>query len=216
MVRLALGVLIFCVVALNAAAQGAIHGIVVEDGSLKPLACVDVALTDSAGRVLERTQSSPTGEFRFGSALSASASLRFSGHGLTPSPFPVNAVAADAAGVRQYPIFLEPLATGAHPEDLGAAAAAPGFIPGSGYPRYPDDLRATRMTGRVVIAFMIDARGRPDTSTALVLEATHSAFRASVFSSLPNIRFRPGRRAGREACVFSLQEYRFDLARGPG
>lgn len=209
--RVASSALVLALAAFNASAQGAVRGVVVDERSNKPLACLDVALIDSTGRVLQRTQSSRSGEFSFSSAVSDPVLLRFSAHGLMPSPYPV-ASPRDSAGIATYPLIVEPLESGALPEPLGARDAGPGYVPGDGWPRYPDELRAIGITGHVLMGFAIDARGRPITTSVVELDATHDAFRDAVRAALPRVRFRPARRDGQEACVFWVQEFRFDLA----
>lgn len=65
------------------------------------------------------------------------------------------------------------------------AAPEPKPIAGNPPPRYPNELRATGEEGVVVVSFITDKFGVPDTTSIIVVQATNEAFASSVRTVLP-------------------------------
>jgi periplasmic protein TonB len=61
---------------------------------------------------------------------------------------------------------------------------------------YPAVLRASRVSGRVVIEVIVDEDGRVRDGSARGLDASHPAFGEAVLRAVDRFRFRPGRMAG--------------------
>jgi len=58
-------------------------------------------------------------------------------------------------------------------------------------PRFPDELRAQRVEGEVVVQFRVTDKGRVDPSTMQVLHSEHELFAQAVRAVLPKFRFQP-------------------------
>jgi TonB family protein len=63
---------------------------------------------------------------------------------------------------------------------------------GNPAPKYPDDMRDSRIEGVVSVEFRIDSAGVPDTSSLRVISSPNVAFERSVRSVLPRWRFDSG------------------------
>lgn len=61
----------------------------------------------------------------------------------------------------------------------------------SAAPHYPDSLRRQNIEGLAIVEFVVDSRGRADTLTFRVLEASHRDFGLAVREALPRMRFSP-------------------------
>jgi TonB family protein len=57
--------------------------------------------------------------------------------------------------------------------------------------RYPDELRAQRIEGEVVVQFRVNEKGRVDASSMQVMQSPHPLFSDAVRSVLPKFRFEP-------------------------
>lgn len=66
-------------------------------------------------------------------------------------------------------------------------------------PRFPDELRAQRVEGEVVVRFRVNEKGRVDQSSMQVVHSAHELFTAAVRSTLPRFRFEPARSTARDA-----------------
>jgi protein TonB len=58
-------------------------------------------------------------------------------------------------------------------------------------PRYPEQLRAARVTGRVVARFIVDTTGRIEPASIVIRESSHDLFARAVLAVLPGLRFVP-------------------------
>ena len=65
--------------------------------------------------------------------------------------------------------------------------------------RFPDELRAQRVEGEVVVQFRVNEKGRVDASSMKVMQSEHELFTAAVRSVLPKFRFEPARSAAPES-----------------
>jgi protein TonB len=65
-------------------------------------------------------------------------------------------------------------------------------------PRYPSQLRAAGIEGRVVLQFVVDTVGRAETDDVAVMEATHPQFADAAREALPRFHFVPGEAGGRK------------------
>jgi len=70
-------------------------------------------------------------------------------------------------------------------------------LPGNPRPRYPAVLERARMSGEVIVQFVVDTSGRVDLSTVRMLETSNDLFAAAVRQVLPAWRFRPATAGGR-------------------
>jgi TonB family protein len=76
--------------------------------------------------------------------------------------------------------------------------------------RYPATLRELRISGSVVIEFVVDEAGRVRGESVVVREATNDVFAAAAKEAVVGERFRPGRVRGRAVRVLVQQVIRFD------
>lgn len=88
-----------------------------------------------------------------------------------------------------------------------AASPAGGNAP----PEYPNSMRESGMTGRVVVQFVVGANGRVEAGSIKVLESTNSAFAAAVREVLPRHRFSPAKIGGRAVRQIVQQPFVFRL-----
>ena len=75
--------------------------------------------------------------------------------------------------------------------DEAASVTPPMLIGSAPTARYPDELRAQRIEGDVVVQFRVNEKGRVDASTMQVVQSPHPLFSEAVRSVLPKFRFEP-------------------------
>lgn len=85
--------------------------------------------------------------------------------------------------------------------------------PGSVEPTYPTELRASEATGNVLAQFVVDERGRVDTTTFKVLKRTHALFAIAVREALPAMQFLPAELQGRPVRQLVQQPFEFHVNR---
>ncbi|MBK7908695.1 MAG: energy transducer TonB [Gemmatimonadetes bacterium] len=102
--------------------------------------------------------------------------------------------------------------TSARRDQLGIELE-PRTIRGGASLRYPPELLADSIEGRVTVGYAIDTVGRVDPRTTVVLESSHPAFTASVRTTLGALRYQPAQYSGAPQCIFSTQEFVFALQR---
>ena len=78
-------------------------------------------------------------------------------------------------------------------------------------PRYPDQLRAARITGRVVVRFVVDTLGRIEPASVRISESSHDLFTHSVQAVLPTLRFAPAAAGGRKVRMLVDLPFEFRL-----
>ena len=61
-------------------------------------------------------------------------------------------------------------------------------------PLYPAELRSFRITGKVIVSFIIDRTG--GVRDPRIVNSTHSAFEAPALAAIAEWRFEPGRKSG--------------------
>jgi TonB family protein len=59
------------------------------------------------------------------------------------------------------------------------------------WPTYPEVLRQSRISGRVLASFVVVTSGMADTTTFKVLETSHDLFGSAVRSNMARMRFTP-------------------------
>jgi protein TonB len=78
-------------------------------------------------------------------------------------------------------------------------------------PRYPSDLRAARIEGRVIARFVVDTTGRVIMGSVTVEASTHPAFSDAVIEALSRSRFTPAELRGRKVQQLVSQPFVFVL-----
>ena len=82
---------------------------------------------------------------------------------------------------------------------------------GNPAPEYPNSMRESGMTGRVVVQFVVGANGRVEAGSIKILESTNSAFADAVRSVLPRHRFSPAKIGGQSVRQIVQQPFVFRL-----
>ena len=80
-------------------------------------------------------------------------------------------------------------------------------------PRYPAQLHAAGIEGRVLVQFVVDTLGRAEPTGITVIETSHAAFAEAVLEVLPRYRFAPGEAAGRKVRTRVQMPFEFTLTR---
>lgn len=89
----------------------------------------------------------------------------------------------------------------------GVAERAPDAVA----PPYPGSLLRLGIEGSTDVQFVVDSTGMIDMRTFRVVSATHPLFTLSVYSALPQMRYRPATIAGRPVRQLVQQEFRFRI-----
>jgi len=79
-------------------------------------------------------------------------------------------------------------------------------------PRYPPVLLRAGVGGRVLVEFIIDTAGHPETASLRVVESSHPAFDASALETIQRSLFRPARVRGRAVRQLTRQAIGFRIA----
>jgi TonB family protein len=76
--------------------------------------------------------------------------------------------------------------------------------------QYPVELRATLLTGQVVVEYVVNAKGRVGAGSVRVVRSSHPAFSRAVIQALANARFNPARIGRIQVAVLVQQTIRFE------
>ena len=85
--------------------------------------------------------------------------------------------------------------------------------PGGAVPRYPDELRAAGIEGKVLAQFVVDTLGHADMAEFKVLKSDHDLFTATVKNVLPMTRFYPAELSGHKVKQLVQMPFEFSLSR---
>jgi TonB family protein len=77
-------------------------------------------------------------------------------------------------------------------------------------PRYPDELRATPLTGQVVVEYLVNAEGQVGPGSIRIVRSSHPAFSRAVIQALAKARFNPARIGRTAVAVLVQQTIRFE------
>ena len=83
-------------------------------------------------------------------------------------------------------------------------------------PRYPDSLRASGLSGVVLVEFTVTTNGRVDSRTVHIVESPDSLFTRAVLEVLPSLRFYPAEIGGSLPTDCVAQSNGPPLCRKPG
>jgi Gram-negative bacterial TonB protein C-terminal len=78
------------------------------------------------------------------------------------------------------------------------------------FPRYPRDFAARKITGAVVVAFVIDTTGHVEFETASFLNTSRPEFAKAVCDLLPKLRFQPFLVGDQKWRVLLVEMFAFD------
>ena len=82
-------------------------------------------------------------------------------------------------------------------------------------PRYPETMRSQRISGEVLVQFVVDTTGRADLRTFKILRSTHPDFAWAVRLILGRYRFLPAETEGRKVPMYVQMPFKFNIAPGP-
>jgi periplasmic protein TonB len=89
------------------------------------------------------------------------------------------------------------------------------LVEGSGpSPAYPNILRQTKQTGKVLVQFVVDTTGRADMSTFKIVESSNQLFDVEVKKVLPKYRFVPAEIGSRKVPMYVQLPFEFRLDGG--
>lgn len=80
-------------------------------------------------------------------------------------------------------------------------------------PRFPSVLRGIGIEGYARFRFVVDTAGRVEPASVEAISASHEAFAFAVRSTLPRMRFRPGRVAGQPVRQLVELPFAFRISR---
>jgi protein TonB len=86
-------------------------------------------------------------------------------------------------------------------------------LPGAPVPRYPEHLRASNVSGEVLMRFVVGADGRVESGSFEVISSPERAFSDAVRAAIMSTRFRPAEVGGRPVRQLVEQSFIFKLDR---
>lgn len=109
------------------------------------------------------------------------------------------------------PACVGALATESTVYDTSQVASGPVFRQAPVW-EYPGGLKARGLEGRVVLSFVVNTDGHPDSSSIAIESATDTGFVGPARASLLGALYWPGCRDGRPVRVRVRQTYAFTIA----
>ena len=191
-------------------AQGYIGGYALDSATNTPLPCLQVALVDTAGRIVTRQLTTGEGLFQLDAPPKGTYRLRFFAWMHDPMLGPAEELEPTSERTRKYVLALRPDANLAarlpaiSPTVADTAAdlpPGPPLHPPSVPPRYPPDLRANRVQGEVTVHYVLDSTGRVIPPTVQIARSTHHAFTDAVRSYLRSVKYKPARLDHQPVCA---------------
>ena len=86
-------------------------------------------------------------------------------------------------------------------------------MPNTISPHYPDSLKAAKVEGEVVVAFVVDTLGLADPKSLKILKSTHRLFSIAVRDALPQMSFIPAELKGRKVRQLVQQPFVFHVTK---
>jgi TonB family protein len=138
--------------------------------------------------------------------------------------------AIPAINLSAAPVTATDFGPGSHSTDTASTATpAPGNNSGRAYdisevevpvtslggasPEYPSALRSSGVEGRVSAEFVVNEKGRAETSSLHILSTSNDLFADAVRRALPRMRFKPARIGDQSVPQLVRQEFSFVLDR---
>lgn len=200
-----------------------------------PLACLHVALLDSAGKAIQHTVTDSTGQFLLEAPRPGKYRVQFVIYRWEPLVGPVDTLVEGAFKHRVYPLtFANMLVADASAvrQQGGAAKVASkekvqqiddllrADESYSGWQsrramrfsyglKYPDALFSKGVSGSVLARFIVDRTGLARPGSWVTLFASNPEFEDAVKSKLPDARWMPAQNAGQAVCELVMDFTRF-------
>jgi TonB family protein len=193
-------------------AQDVVGGIALDAATRRPLPCIEVALEDSAGVAVARTLSAPDGVFQFAVAHRGGYRFRFRIWGREALFGPPMALDSTGGPPKAFALAFDDQMVLDYRATPGQGDRAPSWpdLRESG-PHFPRRLREARITGGVLMRFVVGADGRVDPSSISAVRSDDEAFTESVRVWLGTARFAPARMDGQPACALLVQPFQFTI-----
>lgn len=180
-----------------------------------PLACLHVALLDTADRAVAHTVTDSAGTFVLVAPEPGVFRVGFEIFGWERLVGPVDTLRAGDVRERVYPLEFGDSLAGDRPgpaelrqrEDASwhsAVATRP-----DADIRFPVSMRGSRMPGSVVVQYVVDADGRVRADSWRPIVSTHPDYLAALRAHAPAMRYEPARLDGRPVCQLLRNEVRF-------
>jgi TonB family protein len=195
-------------------AQGLVGGIVVDSATGAHLPCVDVALEDTTGRVVARTQSATDGVFQFDAPARGAYRYRFSvwHHHAVVGPTEELDPSSERARMYQLSFANDPDQKLKLWPDTADSPPGPPLERSQARIRYPQELYTKGIEGTVTVHYAVDSLGAVYGPSIRVVSATDPRFEPAVTAYLQDVRLTPPRRGGQPACALVLdQPFNFSI-----
>jgi TonB family protein len=172
------------------------QGVVIDAATQRPLAHHRVVLQRVVDSIysVDSTRTDTLGRFMLGAASAGSYRLRFGPPGALATFGPIDSLGADSTIARQYAV-PDWRRTGGRPYEAGEVEEPVRVIEQGGYdwlmPKYPQELRARRIDGDVLVEFVVDTTGKVLMPSIRVLRSSDVLFTESVRAHLRAARFTP-------------------------
>lgn len=86
-------------------------------------------------------------------------------------------------------------------------------VPGNRAPRYPDQLRESKVEGTVLAQFVVDTTGYPVPGTLKILQSSNELFTQAVRNSVDSLHFYPAMVGNRKVKQLMQMPFQFNLAK---
>jgi len=211
--RLTLLVALFVVV-VPLHAQGLVGGVAVDSATGMRLACVDVTLEDTTGRIVARQQTATDGVFQFDAPARGAYRYRFDVWHHRPVVGPVEMLepASERARMYQLAFVNDPQQKLKLWPDTADSPPGPPREPSKARIPYPKELYQKGIEGTVTVQYAVDSVGVVYGPSIRVISATDPRFEPAVIAYLQDVKLAPPRRAGRPACALVMnQPFNFSI-----
>jgi len=199
-------VVVSVLAASAAQAQTVIAGQVVNRGTRVALPRVLVELLNPADSVLTASTSAADGTFALEAPAGGTYRVRLTAPESDSYVSDTLTVALGDYVAREFAISPAPKAFFEFQVDRPVLPAK-----GSRFPRYPDELRRSGITGCTLVQFVVDENGRADSTTFRALRFSHIEFVQAVRAALPGMRFVPAELGGRKVRQLVQQPFDFSI-----
>ena len=190
--------------ALPLHAQGFVAGYVVDSATRAPLQCIDVALQDSAGRIVARQATESDGAFLLNAPARGEYRLRFSTWGQEPLYGPLETIDSTTRREGTFALALVDFVGQLELRTSDTVSNAPPGRPlnlKTANIRYPIELYEKKVEGEVRANFVVDSTGAVVPASVQIINSTHPDFSEAVIKHLHALRLEPALRDRRPVCA---------------
>jgi len=180
-----------------------------------PLACLHVALLDSAERAVAHTVTDSAGTFVLVAPAAGVYRLGFEILGWERVVGPVDTLREGEIRERAYPLTFGATGDGVVPAAEPRRGESRGWrsavvaTPDADI-RFPKSMRGVGTAGSVVAQYVVDARGRVRSDSWRPIASTHPEYLAALRAHAPAMRYEPARLDGQPVCQLVRNQVRFE------